>query len=198
MSLPSSFSIFPRSFLTVSLSHFATSIRLFLSAHSTFCTFFPLLPSNTCFLSPGSHIWISPPFFSLLHSLSPGTPEFPLSYTSHSPCCILYLESRFFDSLPYFLLVDVFDPFTQLYIHSSSFCSQSFHFFTGIPVPLVVLLPLSPCPFSFLSSIPSVSCTLPFHPFCPQLCRSLFRFHSQPIPLTLFPHYVTWCFSVHS
>jgi hypothetical protein len=138
--------------------------------------------------------------FSLSCTLSP---QVLLNFLCHTllidtPSCILYLESRFFDSLPYFLLVDVFIPFTQLYIHSSSFCSQSFHFFTGIPVPLVVLLPLSPCPFSFLSSIPPVSCTLPFHPFCPQLCRSLFRFHSQPIPLTLFPHYVTWCFSVHS
>jgi hypothetical protein len=43
--------------------------------------------------------------------------------------------------------------------------------------------------FSFRSSIPLV-------PF--KLCRSLPRFHSLPIPLTLFPHYVTCRFSVHS
>jgi hypothetical protein len=30
------------------------------------------------------------------------------------------------------------------------------------------LFPSFPCFFSFLFSIPSVSCTLPFHPFCPQ------------------------------
>jgi hypothetical protein len=53
---------------------------------------------------------------------------------------ILPVVSGFFDSLPSFLLVRVFVPFTQLYIHPSFFCSQSFHFFTGIPVPLVVLL----------------------------------------------------------
>jgi hypothetical protein len=78
--------------------------------------------------------------FSLSCTLSP---QVLLNFLCHTllidtPSCILYLESRFFDSLPYFLLVDVFLPFTQLYIHSSCFCSQSFHFFTGIPVPLVV------------------------------------------------------------
>jgi hypothetical protein len=32
----------------------------------------------------------------------------------------------------------------------------------------------SPCSFSFLSSIPSVSCTLPFHPFCLQTSQLSF------------------------
>jgi hypothetical protein len=47
--------------LPLSLSHFATSIPhvlncLFLSPHSTFCTFFPLLPYITRVSSPRSHI----------------------------------------------------------------------------------------------------------------------------------------------
>jgi hypothetical protein len=48
------------SHLSPPLSHFATSIPhvLPLSPHSTFCTFFPPLPSNTSFLSPSlfSHV----------------------------------------------------------------------------------------------------------------------------------------------
>jgi hypothetical protein len=86
------------------------------------------------------------------------------SFLCHRPL-ILPVVSGFFDSLPSSLIVCVFVPFTQLYIHPSSFCFQSFHFFTSIPVLLVVSLPPSPCSFSFLSSIPSVFCTLPFHPF---------------------------------
>jgi hypothetical protein len=31
-------------------------VRLSLFPHNTFCTFFPILPSNTCFLSPHSYI----------------------------------------------------------------------------------------------------------------------------------------------
>jgi hypothetical protein len=78
------------------------------SLHSTFCTIFPLLPFNTCFLSPRSHISITPSCFSLLHSLSSGTPEFPLSYTSHTPCC------------PLVLACPCFCPFHS-YLHSSIF-----------------------------------------------------------------------------
>jgi hypothetical protein len=102
--------------------------------------------------------------FSLLCTLSP---QILRNFLSHTPL-ILPVVSGFFDSLPSFLFVCVFVPFTQLYIHPSSFCSQTF--FTGIPVPLVVLLPLSffSSFFSFLPSIPSVSCTLLFHPFCLQ------------------------------
>jgi hypothetical protein len=48
----------------------------------------------------------------------------------------------FFDYYPSFLLVCFFVPFTQLYIQPSSFCSQSFHFFTGIPVSLTAFLSL--------------------------------------------------------
>jgi hypothetical protein len=96
ISIPSSFSISPRFFLS-------------LSPHSTFCIFFPLLPSNICFLSPRSHIKISPSFLFLLHSPFPGPLEF-------------LLHTGFFDFLPSVLLICVFVPFTQLYIHPSSFC----------------------------------------------------------------------------
>jgi hypothetical protein len=48
----------------------------------------------------------------------------------------------FFDSFPCFLFVCEFVPFTQLNIPPSSFCSQSFRFFTGIPAPLLVFLSL--------------------------------------------------------
>jgi hypothetical protein len=34
----------------------STCAQLSLFSHSTFCTLFPLLPSNTCFLSPQSNI----------------------------------------------------------------------------------------------------------------------------------------------
>jgi hypothetical protein len=42
-------------FLSISV-HRIHIARLSLSRHSTFCTFFPLLPSNTCFLSHRSHM----------------------------------------------------------------------------------------------------------------------------------------------
>jgi hypothetical protein len=62
LSLPSSsFSISPRSFLSFSLIsldpfHMCSILFFSLSSHSTLCTFFLPLPSNTCFLSSPSHI----------------------------------------------------------------------------------------------------------------------------------------------
>jgi hypothetical protein len=145
ISLPSSFCISPGSFL--SLSHFAMSIPHVLNSlfpHSTFCTFFLILPSNTCFLS-------SPSFFFLC----PFSPQVLRSFLCHTPL-MLSVVSAFFGSFPSFLLVCVFVPFTQLYIHPSSFCSKSFHFFTGIPVSLTISLsPSTPCFF--------FSCTFPFY-----------------------------------
>jgi hypothetical protein len=59
------------------------------------------------------------------------------SYLCHTPLILLlYLDS-------FFLACLCLVPFTQLYIHPFSFCSQFFHFFTGIPVSLVVILFLS-------------------------------------------------------
>jgi hypothetical protein len=122
--------------------------------------------------------------FSFFCTLSP---QVLWNFLCHTPL-ILPVVSGFFDSFPSFLLACVFVPFTQLYIHPASFCSQSFHFFTGIPVPLIVL---------FLSLFFSALFFFSIH-FVLKLCRSLFRFHSKPIPLAFFPDYVTWCFSAHS
>jgi hypothetical protein len=93
ISLPSSFTISPHSFL--SLSHFATSISpvlncLFLFiAHAAPCflSFHPILVFYLLVFTSKSRHNLS--FF--LQSFSPGTPEFPLSYTSHT---------GFFDSFP--------------------------------------------------------------------------------------------------
>jgi hypothetical protein len=88
----------------------STCGRLSLFPHCTFCIFFPLLLSNLFSL-------LIPTFTSRHHfSFSlPRTPEFLLSYTSRI--------SGFFDCFPSFLLFCAFVPFTQLYIHPSSFCS---------------------------------------------------------------------------
>jgi hypothetical protein len=75
--------------------------------------------------------------------------------------------------------------------HSSSFCSQSFHFFTGKPVSLVVFhFPLLRVLFLYSPAFRQYLALFPSIPFS--------RFHSQPISLALFPHYVTWRFPVHS
>jgi hypothetical protein len=107
------------------------------------------------------------PTFQLRHHVSLSctlSPQVLRNFLCHTPL-ILPVVPWFFDYLPSFLLVRVFVPFTHIYIHPSSFYSQSFHFFTGISVRLVVLLSLSffSLFFFFLSSIPSVSCTLLFH-----------------------------------
>jgi hypothetical protein len=156
-----------------------------LSPRSTSYTFCPLLPLCSLFTFESRHR-----FSPSCTLLSPGTPNF----LCHTPL-ILPVVPRFFDFLPYFLLVRVSVPFTQLRIHPSSLCSQCFHFFTGIPVPLVVLRSLSFSSafffFSFQHSI-SILYSFPFIHFVLKHCHSLSRFHSQPAPLAVFPHYVTW------
>jgi hypothetical protein len=138
--------------------------------------------------------------FSFSCTLSPQVLRNLLCYTP----LMLPVVSGFFDYLPSFLLVCVFVPLTQLYIHPSFSRSQPFHFFTGIPVPLVVFLSLSLSLSLFFSVFFSFSLQHSVsirHSSFPsilylKLCRSLSRFHSQPIPRALFPHYVTWRFSV--
>jgi hypothetical protein len=73
--------------------------------------------------------------FSLI-SLHPFHMWSIVSLSSHSTFSpqVLPVVSGFFDSFPSFLLVCGFVSFTQLYIHPSSFCFQSFRFFTGKPV----------------------------------------------------------------
>jgi hypothetical protein len=86
------------------------------------------------------------------------------------------------------LLVFVFVPFTQRYIHPSSFWSQSFHFFTGIPFLLVVLLSLLLLLVIFLFSPAFRQYPALFLPSILSSNFSLSRFHSQPIPLASFHH----------
>jgi hypothetical protein len=124
---PTSFFFYPSVLfhLISLLSSFCISSRSFLSLspHSTFCTFFPLLPSNTCFLSPRS--------FSLSSKVL-------RNFLCHTPLK-LPLVSGFFDSFPSFLLVCVFIIhlpllliFPLLHWHTCSFGSTS-------------LSPSSPC-----------------------------------------------------
>jgi hypothetical protein len=110
--------------------------------------------------------------FSLLHPLSPSTPEFPLSYN------LLYLDPFFLGLCPFhsalnssiFILLSIF-PLFHWHIRSSG--SNSF-------------LPSSPCSFSFLFSIASVSSTLPFHPFCLSFPPSFSAYSSCTMFLAFF------------
>jgi hypothetical protein len=97
-------------------------------------------------------------------------PQVLRNFLCHTPL-ILPVVSGFFNSFPSFLLVRVFVPVTHFYI-PPSFCSQSFHFFTGIPVSLVVFLSL------LLLRV--VSCTLSFHPFCLQTLPLAFLLSPSP------------------
>jgi hypothetical protein len=95
ISLPSSFSISPRSFLSFSLSHFATSILhvvdclSFRIAHSasSFHSFYP-----TCFLSSFPHLHLVIIFLSL-------SPELQ-NFFCHTP--LVYLDSLIVSRLSYF------------------------------------------------------------------------------------------------
>jgi hypothetical protein len=110
ISLPSSFSISPRSSRSFLYIHSTLLNCLsFLIAHSapSFLSFHPLLVFS--FLVPTSS------FFFLLHSLSPGTAEFPLADTSHTFCYIWILG--FF---PFFLACLCSCPFHSA-LHSSIF-----------------------------------------------------------------------------
>jgi hypothetical protein len=73
LSILSSFRLYsvvlPVPFSPFLLFRYIPCAQLSFSPHGTFCTSFPLLPSNTYFLSPRSYIQISPSFFFLLHFL---------------------------------------------------------------------------------------------------------------------------------
>jgi hypothetical protein len=107
-------------FLSLSFSHFGTSnphvldcLSLVIS-HSapSFLSFHPILVFSL--LLPTSK---SRHHFSFFCTLSLQVLRNFLCHT----LLILSIVSRFFDSFPSFLLVCVFVPFTQLYIHPSSF-----------------------------------------------------------------------------
>jgi hypothetical protein len=115
-----------------------------------------------CLLVPTSKSRHHFPFFRAL------SPQIHRNILCHAPL-ILPVVPRFSDSLPSLLLVRISVPLAQLRTHPYSFRSHSFHFLTGIPVPPAVLLSLLLIrSFSFLYSTQSVSCTLPFRPFCPR------------------------------
>jgi hypothetical protein len=113
--LPSVFILDFSPFLSLSLSHFATSIPHVLSSQHLL----HLLSSPS----------IQIPLFSLLVSISKSRHHFsfsctlsPQEFLCHTPL-IFSVVSGFFDSFPSFLLVCVFVPFTLLCIHPFSFCS---------------------------------------------------------------------------
>jgi hypothetical protein len=155
ISIPSSFSISPRSFLS-------------LSPHSTFSIFFPLLPSNICFLSPRSHIKISPSFLFLLHSPFPGPLEF-------------LLHTGFFDFLPSVLLICLC-PFHSA-LHSSIFLLllifpllhwQYFSLSFSVFFCFTLQLSVSILPFHSICSFhPQISLLFPKHIPLPYLLFSL-------------------------
>jgi hypothetical protein len=107
-------------FLSLSLSHFATSIPHVLNflslliAHSgpSFLSFRPI-PALSLHLPTSK----SGQNFSLSYTFSP---QVLRNFLCHTPL-ILPVVSGFFDSFPSFLLVYMFVPFTQLYIHPFSF-----------------------------------------------------------------------------
>jgi hypothetical protein len=129
-----------------SLSHFATSIP-----HVLNC------PSLLIAHSALSFLFFHPiPLFYLL---------VPTSKSRHHFSFFCSLSLQVLQNFP--CHTPLILPFTQLYIRPSSFCSQYFHLFC--PSGSTSLFPSSPPSFSFLSSIPSVFCTLLFYPFCLQI-----------------------------
>jgi hypothetical protein len=106
-------------FLSPPLSHFATSFPHVLSCLSlSLLLILHLLPSPSILfsLSSSPHLNLAIMFLPFAVSL----PRYSgISSVVHFSYFLLYL----FDSFPSFLLVCVFVPFTQLYIHPSSFCS---------------------------------------------------------------------------
>jgi hypothetical protein len=128
------------------------------------------------------------PVLSLLVPASKPRHHFPLFHAS----LILPVVPGLSDSLRSLVLVHVFVPLAHLHAHPFSFRSRSFHFLTGISVPPAIILSRFHIHALFLFSI-----ALRQYPaLFPSVLLS--RYHSQLAPLALFPHYVPWCFSVHS
>jgi hypothetical protein len=151
-------------FLSLPLSHFATSIP-----HMLYCLAVLIAHSAPSFISFHP---ISPSFFFLLHSLSSGTSEFPLSYTSHP------VVSGFLDSVPSFLLV----------LHSSIFLLllifPLLHWHTRFS-DSISLSPSSPCFFFSLQHSVTI-----LHSSLPSILSSNFA--------TLFPAFTLILFLLHS
>jgi hypothetical protein len=145
-------------FLSLPLSHFTTSIPLLLNCLSlliahyapSFLSFYPI------------------PVFSILVpiskslSLAVSLPRYSgVSAVIHLSYSLLYLDSLILSPLSC-LSVSLSLSLNSTFIHLSFALNLS----TSFLVLFLSLLLLRV--FSFLSSIPLVSDTLPFHPFCPQ------------------------------
>jgi hypothetical protein len=90
LSLPSSFRIFPRSFSSLSLSfiaHVPDCLSLLVAHSAPFFLSFHSIPVFSL-LAPTSEFRHHS---SLSCTLSPGIPEFRVSYISHTLCCTLIL-----------------------------------------------------------------------------------------------------------
>jgi hypothetical protein len=163
LSLPSSFSISPRSFLSLSLSFgyihstwAQFSLSLFI-AHSapSFLSFHPIPVFSL--LIPTSK---SRHHFSFFCTLSPRYSR--ISSVTHLSYFLLYLDSLILSLLP---CLSGLCPF-HIALHSSIFLLllifPLLHWHTRFSLSF-----FSVFFFFILSSIPLVSCTLPFRPFCP-------------------------------
>jgi hypothetical protein len=197
--LPSAFAQYFSPVLSLPLSHFVA--------------FAPHVLDRLTLLSahpaPSLLVFRPVPVLSLLVPASKPCHHFPL-FRALSPqvhrnilcraSLILPVVPGFSNSLSSLLLVRVFVSLAHLRAHPFSFRSHSFHFLTGISVPPAVILSLFHIRALFLFSIALRQYPALFtsaHAVL-EICRSLSRFHSQLAPLALFPHYVPWCFSVHS
>jgi hypothetical protein len=138
----------------------------------------PYLPYGLTVLSK-KHSSFYPPafsfsFLSLLFHISFIHPQqlFSLSSFPHLNLAIIFLS--FALSLPrYFGISSVIHLSYSLILSLHSCLSVSLYLlfsstFIHLPFALNLSTSSSPCSFSFHSSIPLVSCTLSFHPFCPQ------------------------------
>jgi hypothetical protein len=195
--LPSSFSISPRYFPSLSLisppsiPHVLDRLSL-LVAHPA-PSLLSFRPIYLLSLSSFPHLNLAIIFLSLALSVHR---SFGISFFTHLSYSLLYLGSLIL-SLLSCLAVSLS---LSLRIHPYSFCSQFFHFLTGIPVPPVVLLSLLVIRVLFFSLQHSVSIlhfslslifSSNFAALFPAFTLSLFLLQSSL-------YYVTWRFSVHS
>jgi hypothetical protein len=180
---PLSFSILSLLFHLISLlSSFPFLSLLFphfsLSPHGTFCTFFLLLPSNTCFLSSFPHLNLVIIFLSFALSLPRYSGIFTVIHLSYS---LFYLDSLILPLL------------SCLFVSLSLSLSSAF---IHLPLPLlhwhtrfsgsIPLCPSSPCFFFSLqhsvsvlhSSLPSILSSN-FAALFPAFTLSLFLLHSS-------------------
>jgi hypothetical protein len=170
--------------LSLSLSHFATSIPHVLDFLSLLIAYFA-----RCFSSPSiqylfslssfPHLNFAISFLSFILSL----PRYSFVIHHPYPCCILdSLILSLLSCLSVSLSLSLSSTFIHLpfALNPSSLAYPFLWWYFSLSLLLRVF-------FSFLSSIPLVSCTLPFFHFSSNFARSLSHFHSHPIPPALFP-----------